>query len=154
MRNPRPKEDFVEVRNNDVNGALRKFKRKINEDGIPQTLRQKEFYEKPSENVNVPKRQVEQDGLRKKDVGRKSLVTNASGFMVSKYSLTEDDTGADSDWLKRYADPLRAQTKAKKLVMQVAGKVNQLNITTLIKTVFIRQSCIHLKVNLTMLLAT
>jgi len=28
---------------------LRKFKRKINEDGILQTLKQKEFYEKPSE---------------------------------------------------------------------------------------------------------
>ena len=50
MRNQRPKRRLcVEVRNNDVNGALRKFKRKINEDGILQTLRQKEFYEKPSE---------------------------------------------------------------------------------------------------------
>ncbi len=50
MRNQRPKRGlYVEVRNNDVNGALRKFKRKINEDGILQTLRQKEFYEKPSE---------------------------------------------------------------------------------------------------------
>ena len=50
MRNQRPKRGLcVEVRNNDVNGALRKFKRKINEDGILQTLRQKEFYEKPSE---------------------------------------------------------------------------------------------------------
>tara|TARA_B100002019_G_C21260023_1_gene596175 strand:+ start:1692 stop:1922 length:231 start_codon:yes stop_codon:yes gene_type:complete len=50
LRNQRPKRGlYVEVRNNDVNGALRKFKRKINEDGILQTLRQKEFYEKPSE---------------------------------------------------------------------------------------------------------
>ena len=38
----------VEVRNNDVNYALRKFKKKIQEDGILQELRQREFYEKPS----------------------------------------------------------------------------------------------------------
>ena len=39
----------VEVRNGDVNFALRKFKKKIQEDGILQELRQREFYEKPSE---------------------------------------------------------------------------------------------------------
>jgi small subunit ribosomal protein S21 len=39
----------VEVRNNDVAFALRKFKKKIAEDGILQELRQREFYEKPSE---------------------------------------------------------------------------------------------------------
>lgn len=39
----------VEVRNGDLNGALRKFKRKVNDDGILQTLREKEHYEKPSE---------------------------------------------------------------------------------------------------------
>lgn len=50
MRNDRPKKGLtVEVRNNDVNGALRKFKRKVNDDGILQTLKEKEFYEKPSE---------------------------------------------------------------------------------------------------------
>jgi ribosomal protein S21 len=39
----------VEVRNNDVAFALRKFKKKIAEDGILQELRAREFYEKPSE---------------------------------------------------------------------------------------------------------
>ena len=39
----------VEVRNNDVAFALRKFKKKIAEDGILQELRNREFYEKPSE---------------------------------------------------------------------------------------------------------
>lgn len=39
----------VEVRNNDVNYALRKFKKKVQEDGVLQELRQREFYEKPSE---------------------------------------------------------------------------------------------------------
>jgi small subunit ribosomal protein S21 len=38
----------VEVRNNDINFALRKFKKKIQEDGILQELRQREFYEKPT----------------------------------------------------------------------------------------------------------
>ena len=38
----------VEVRNGDVNFALRNFKKKVQEDGILQTLREKEFFEKPS----------------------------------------------------------------------------------------------------------
>jgi small subunit ribosomal protein S21 len=38
----------VEVRNNDVAFALRKFKKKVAEDGILQELRQREFYEKPT----------------------------------------------------------------------------------------------------------
>jgi small subunit ribosomal protein S21 len=38
----------VEVRNGDFNYALRKFKKKVQEDGILQTLREKEFFEKPS----------------------------------------------------------------------------------------------------------
>lgn len=38
----------VEVRNNDVGFALRKFKKKIQEDGIMQELRSREFFEKPS----------------------------------------------------------------------------------------------------------
>ena len=46
---PKVKGLSVEVRNNDVNYALRKFKKKVQEDGILQELRQREFYEKPSE---------------------------------------------------------------------------------------------------------
>lgn len=38
----------VEVRNNDITKALRKFKRKIQEDGILQTYRERQYYEKPS----------------------------------------------------------------------------------------------------------
>ena len=50
MRYERPKKGLtVEVRNNDINRALRKFKRKVNDDGVLQTLKDKEFYEKPSE---------------------------------------------------------------------------------------------------------
>jgi small subunit ribosomal protein S21 len=39
----------VEVRNNDVNFALRKFKKKVQEDGILQDIRKRESFEKPSE---------------------------------------------------------------------------------------------------------
>ena len=35
----------VEVRNNDVNRALRKLKKKLAEDGILQELRMREYYE-------------------------------------------------------------------------------------------------------------
>jgi len=37
----------VEVRNNDVGFALRKFKKKIQEDGIMQELRGREFLKSP-----------------------------------------------------------------------------------------------------------
>jgi small subunit ribosomal protein S21 len=39
----------VEVRNGDFAFALRKFKKKVQEDGILQQLRERQFYEKPSE---------------------------------------------------------------------------------------------------------
>ena len=38
----------VEVRNGDFNFALRKFKKKVAEDGILQELRNREIFEKPS----------------------------------------------------------------------------------------------------------
>lgn len=39
----------VEVKNGDFNKALRRFKKKVADDGILQTLREKQYYEKPSE---------------------------------------------------------------------------------------------------------
>lgn len=39
----------VEVWNNDINKALRKFKKKVQDDGILQNLREREHYTKPSE---------------------------------------------------------------------------------------------------------
>ena len=39
----------VEVRNGDFNYALRKFKKKVQEDGVLQELREREYYTKPSE---------------------------------------------------------------------------------------------------------
>lgn len=38
----------VEVRNGDINGALRRFKKKVQEDGILQYIKENKFYEKPS----------------------------------------------------------------------------------------------------------
>lgn len=38
----------VEVRNNDVNYALRKLKKLVQEDGILQELRERQHFEKPS----------------------------------------------------------------------------------------------------------
>lgn len=38
----------VEVRNNDFTKAFRRFKKKIQEDGILQDLRERQYYEKPS----------------------------------------------------------------------------------------------------------
>lgn len=38
----------VEVRNGDFNGALRRFKKKVQESGILQELREREHYEKPT----------------------------------------------------------------------------------------------------------
>ena len=39
----------VEVRNGDFNFALRKFKKKVQEDGILQELRERQHFVKPSE---------------------------------------------------------------------------------------------------------
>lgn len=38
----------VEVRNGDINGALRRFKKIVQEDGLLQEVRNREYYEKPS----------------------------------------------------------------------------------------------------------
>lgn len=45
---PAAKGMFVEVRNNDVNRALRKLKKMMNNDGLLKDMRKHDFYEKPS----------------------------------------------------------------------------------------------------------
>ena len=40
---------YVEVRNNNIEGALKKFKRKVKESGLMVELRDSQYYEKPSE---------------------------------------------------------------------------------------------------------
>lgn len=39
---------YVEVRNNDVNRALRRLKKLVNNEGVLKELREREYYEKPS----------------------------------------------------------------------------------------------------------
>ena len=39
---------YVEVHNNDVNRAMRKLKKMVNNEGLLKDLRDKEYYEKPS----------------------------------------------------------------------------------------------------------
>ena len=46
---PRVQGLVVTVRNDDVNGALRKFKKKVQEAGIIQEFRERQTYVKPSE---------------------------------------------------------------------------------------------------------
>jgi len=40
---------YVEVRNNNIEGALKKFKRKVKDSGLMIELRDRQYYEKPSE---------------------------------------------------------------------------------------------------------
>ena len=51
-----PKGLSVEVRNNDVTKALRIFKKKVQEAGIIQEVREREYYEKPCEKRNRKKK--------------------------------------------------------------------------------------------------
>ena len=52
MRKRREKKSrglYVEVRNNNIEGALKKFKRKVKDSGLMVELRDRQYYEKPSE---------------------------------------------------------------------------------------------------------
>jgi|TARA_R100000329_G_scaffold132723_1_gene112301 small subunit ribosomal protein S21 len=40
---------YVDVRNNNIEGALKKFKRKVKDSGLMVELRDRQYYEKPSE---------------------------------------------------------------------------------------------------------
>jgi small subunit ribosomal protein S21 len=51
----------VEVYNNDINKALRKFKKKLQEDGILQELRKREFYE----SKGTKKRKAKEAAIRR-----------------------------------------------------------------------------------------
>ena len=52
MRKRREKKSrglYVEVRNNNIEGALKKFKRMVKDSGMMVELRDRQYYEKPSE---------------------------------------------------------------------------------------------------------
>ena len=49
-REPRPKQGLtVEVRNNDINRAWRKLKRRLQDEGVMQEVRDRKHFTKPSE---------------------------------------------------------------------------------------------------------
>lgn len=52
---------FVEVRNNNIDGAIRSLNRKVKLEGIIKDVKRKEFYEKPS----VAKRRKRAEAVRR-----------------------------------------------------------------------------------------
>ena len=51
----------IEVRNNNVEKALRVLKKKLNKDGQMKELKQRQYYQKPSEK----KREKKKEGIRR-----------------------------------------------------------------------------------------
>ena len=60
---------FIQVKNNDVNKALRKMKKLIQSEGIMQELRKRECYEKPS----ISRRKEKTRAIRRWQKRRKEL---------------------------------------------------------------------------------
>ena len=65
---------YVEVRNGDVNAALRKFKKKVQESGVLQEYRERQEYVKPSEKRKREKaagkaRWLKKENKMKQDMG-------------------------------------------------------------------------------------
>ena len=48
-KNNYSKGSYVEVKNNNVERALKQFKRKIKDSGLMREIKQREYYEKPSD---------------------------------------------------------------------------------------------------------
>jgi ribosomal protein S21 len=62
--------NLVVVQHDNVEKALRKFKKKVAESGLLQNLRERETYEKPTTTEKKPKQQLD-------DVGRKNSPTSS-----------------------------------------------------------------------------
>lgn len=74
----------VEVRNNDINWALRKFKKKVQEDGILQEYKEREFYTKPSEKRKRAKAAGRARWLKKLQKQEEDLMGNGHGGQKRK----------------------------------------------------------------------
>ena len=87
-KNFRPSEGLkVEVRNGDFNGALRKFKKRVQEAGIIQEIRERKEFVKPSEQRRKAKaagraRWLKKQAKEKKERGYECLCTPNCGFQV------------------------------------------------------------------------
>tara|TARA_B100000780_G_scaffold263511_1_gene217444 strand:+ start:1155 stop:1451 length:297 start_codon:yes stop_codon:yes gene_type:complete len=74
----------VEVRNNDINWALRKFKKKVQEDGILQEYKERQFYTKPSEKRKRAKAAGRSRWLKKLQKQEEDLMGNGHGGQKRK----------------------------------------------------------------------
>tara|TARA_X000001036_G_C20344730_1_gene669992 strand:+ start:21 stop:308 length:288 start_codon:yes stop_codon:yes gene_type:complete len=70
---------YVEVRNNDITWALRKFKKKVQEDGILQEYKERQFYTKPSEKRKKAKAAGRARWLKKLEKQEQALTANIPG---------------------------------------------------------------------------
>ena len=64
-RDDQPKGLVVEVRNGNLEQAMRVFKRKIRKSGLIQEMRERQFYTKPSEKRKLAKAQGRKRWLKK-----------------------------------------------------------------------------------------
>ena len=74
MRKRREKKSrglYVEVRNNNIEGALKKFKRMVKGSGMMVELRDRQYYEKPSEKRRK-KRNLAKSRQRYKEIKEKT----------------------------------------------------------------------------------
>ena len=63
----------IQVRNDDVNGALRKLKKKVQEDGKLQDLRNREYFEKPTSRRKRAKAAARSRHLKKLEKEQRDL---------------------------------------------------------------------------------
>lgn len=64
---------YVEVRNGDFNGALRRFKKKVQEEGLIQELRERTQFVKPSERRRKAKAAGRARWLKKQSKQKREL---------------------------------------------------------------------------------
>ena len=76
LENIRQRGLFVEVHNNDINKALRKMKKLLQQDGIHQTLRERERYETPSMKRKKSKARAQKRWQKKLKELRTNGITN------------------------------------------------------------------------------
>ena len=76
LENVKQRGFYVEVHNNDVNKALRKLKKMVQQDGIFQTLRERERFEQPSMKRKKAKARAQKRWQKKLKELRSQGITN------------------------------------------------------------------------------
>lgn len=67
MKNSQGQGNKVEVQNDNVEKALRLLKKKVQEDGLLQTLKEREFYEKPTTRRRRVKNQQQRRAQKRRE---------------------------------------------------------------------------------------